>query len=146
LDAQTRPNPDVVIIAMGAVVPEAIEAVGLLAEDRRDVGLLVVTSADRLYGEWTAAHDEGRESHVESLLKQVPHTSALVSVLDGHPATLGWMGSIFGHRMRTLGVDHFGQSGSLPDLYRHHGIDTAAIMQAAERMAPGRPVRMLRLV
>ena len=139
------PNPDVVIIAMGAVVPEAIEAVGLLAEDRRDVGLLVVTSADRLYGEWMAAHDEGRESHVESLLKQVPHTSALVSVLDGHPATLGWIGSVFGHRMRTLGVDRFGQSGSLPDLYRHHGIDAAAIMQASQSLAPGRPIRHLRL-
>ncbi len=138
------PNPDVVIVAMGAVVPEAIEAVGMLAEDRRDVGLLVVTSADRLYGEWTAA--QGRyETHVESLLKQVPHTSAFVSVLDGHPATLGWLGSIYGHRMRTLGVDHFGQSGSLPDLYRHHGIDAAAIMQAAQALAPGRPLRHLRL-
>lgn len=138
------PNPDVVIVAMGAVVPEAIEAVGMLAEDRRDVGLLVVTSADRLYGEWTAA--QGRyETHIESLLKQVPHTSAFVSVLDGHPATLGWIGSVFGNRMRTLGVDRFGQSGSLPDLYRHHGIDAAGIMQAAEALAPGRPVRHLRL-
>jgi pyruvate dehydrogenase E1 component len=50
------------------------------------------------------------------------------------------MGSIFGHRMRNLGVDHFGQSGSLPDLYRHHGIDTGAILRAVQSLTPGRPI------
>jgi pyruvate dehydrogenase E1 component len=39
----------------GAIAPEALQAVGLMAEDRRDVGLLAITSADRLYAEWTAA-------------------------------------------------------------------------------------------
>ena len=32
----------------GAIAPEALQAVGLMAEDRRDVGLLAITSADRL--------------------------------------------------------------------------------------------------
>ncbi len=142
-------NPDVVIIAMGAVTPEAIKAVGLLAEDRRDVGLLVVTSADRLHGEWTAAErarDEGRHvpaTHIETLLASLPPNTGLVSILDGHPATLGWIGSVRGHRMRTLGVDSFGQSGSLADLYRRHGLDTQAILRAAAALAPGRPLRLL---
>src|SRR5262249_60665344 len=49
------PNAEIVVAYTGAVAPEAIEAVGLMAEDRRDVGLLAVTSADRLNAGWTAA-------------------------------------------------------------------------------------------
>ena len=143
------PGTELVIIAMGAVVPEAIRAIGLLAEDRRDAALLVVTSADRLHGEWTAAErarDDGRQvspTHIEKLLEPLSARAGLVSVLDGHPATLGWVGSVRGHRMRTLGVDSFGQSGSLADLYQHHAIDARAIMRAAQTLCPGRPLRLM---
>jgi pyruvate dehydrogenase E1 component len=65
-------------------------------------------------------------------------------VLDGHPATLAWLGSVQGHRVRSLGVEHFGQTGSIPDLYRHYGIDAAAIVAAAQGLTPGRPIRHLR--
>lgn len=34
------PNAELVVAFTGAVAPEAIEAVGMMAEDRRDVGLL----------------------------------------------------------------------------------------------------------
>ncbi|MBA4790954.1 MAG: transketolase [Rhizobiales bacterium] len=144
------PNCEVVVAVQGALAPEAIAAVGLMAEDRRDVGLLMVTSADRLNAGWTAA-SRAREaghwdamSHVERLLAPLPRHCGLVTVLDGHPATLGWLGSVLGHRTRALGVEHFGQTGTLQDLYRHHGIDTAAIVSAAQAIAPGRPVRHLR--
>src|SRR5262249_23446263 len=50
------PNCEVVIAYTGAVAPEANEAVWRIAEDRRDVGLLAVTSADRLNAGWTPAH------------------------------------------------------------------------------------------
>ena len=62
-------------------------------------------------------------------------------MLDGHPATLGWLGSVAGHRTRALGVEHFGQTGTIADLYRHFGIDTPAIVAAAESVVPGRPIR-----
>jgi pyruvate dehydrogenase E1 component len=144
------PNAEVVIAYQGAVAPEAIAAVGLLAEDRRDVGLLAVTSADRLNAGWTAA-SRARErglvharSHIERLLADVPSHCALVTVIDGHPAGLGWLGSVFGHRTRSLGVEHFGQSASIADLYRHFGIDANSIATAAERISAGRPVRYLR--
>jgi pyruvate dehydrogenase E1 component len=68
----------------------------------------------------------------------------LVTVLDGHPATLAWLGAVNGHRVRPLGVEHFGQTGSIPDLYRHYGIDANAIVAAAQAIAPGRPIRHLR--
>ncbi|HEY8565352.1 MAG TPA: transketolase, partial [Beijerinckiaceae bacterium] len=144
------PNASVVVAYTGAVAPEAIEAVGLMAEDRRDVGLLAVTSADRLNAGWTAAQ-RAREagaarasSHVERLLADVPSHCALVTVIDGHPATLAWLGGVYGHRTRALGVEHFGQTGTIQDLYRHFGIDARGIIEAAAAIAPGRPIRHLR--
>jgi len=144
------PNCQVIVAYTGAIAPEAIAAVGLMAEDRRDVGLLAVTSADRLNAGWTAAQ-RARErglvharSHIERLLADVPSHCGIVTVLDGHPATLAWLGAVAGHRVRALGVEHFGQTGSLADLYRHYGIDTNAITNAAQAIAPGRPIRHLR--
>ena len=75
------------------------------------------------------------------LFAEVPLHCGIVTVIDGHPATLAWLGGVGGHRVRSLGVEHFGQTGSIPDLYRHHGIDTNAIVAAAEGIAPGRPIR-----
>ncbi len=144
------PNAQVIVAYTGAVAPEAIAAVGLMAEDRRDVGLLAVTSADRLNAGWTAAQ-RARErglvharSHIERLLADVPAHCGMVTVLDGHPATLAWLGAVAGHRTRSLGVEHFGQTGSLADLYRHYGIDANAIVAAAQAIAPGRPIRHLK--
>jgi pyruvate dehydrogenase E1 component len=144
------PNCQVVVAYTGAVVPEAIQAVGLMAEDRRDVGLLAVTSADRLNAGWTAAQ-RARErglvharSHIEKLMADVPSHCGIVTVLDGHPATLAWLGAVRGHRVRALGVEHFGQTGSIPDLYRHYGIDANAIVAAAAALTPGRPIRHLK--
>jgi pyruvate dehydrogenase E1 component len=78
------------------------------------------------------------------LLAGVPAHCGIVTVLDGHPATLAWLGAVNGHRVRSLGVEHFGQTGSIPDLYRHYGIDADAIIAAAQAIAPGRPIRHLR--
>jgi pyruvate dehydrogenase E1 component len=144
------PNCQVVVAYAGAVAPEAIQAVGLMAEDRRDVGLLAVTSADRLNAGWTAAQ-RARErglaharSHIEQMLDEVPRNAGIITVLDGHPATLAWLGAVAGHRVRSLGVEHFGQTGSIPELYRHYGIDANAIVAAAAALTPGRPIRHLR--
>jgi pyruvate dehydrogenase E1 component len=144
------PNCQVVVAYMGSVAPEAIEAVGLMGEDRRDVGLLAITSADRLNAGWTAAERARQRgqvnamSHIERLLAALARECGIVSVLDGHPATLAWLGGVYGHRTKTLGVEHFGQTGCLADLQRHYGIDANTIMHAAQAVAPGRPVRHLR--
>lgn len=145
------PNAQVVVAYTGALAPEAIEAVGLMGEDRRDVGLLAITSADRLNAGWTAAQrarENGlvhAQSHVERLLDGVPPHCALITVVDGHPATLGWLGSVHGHRCRALGVEHFGQTGTIADLYRHYGIDARGILRAAEGMTRGKPIRHFRI-
>ena len=127
------------IVYTGAVAPEAMEAYGEVVESNPGAGLLAITSADRLLRGWGAARRARRaglavsgdvESHVESLLAPLAHDARIVTVIDGHPATLGWLGSVRGHRVEPLGVDRFGQSGSLPDLYREHGIGVEAILEA----------------
>ncbi|WP_296579831.1 transketolase [Phreatobacter sp.] len=143
------PNAGVALAYMGATAPEAIAAAGLLAETHRDVGVLAVTSADRLNAGWTAAerarqrghHDA--TSHVERLIGGLSRDCGLVTVVDGHPATLAWLGAVQGHRVKSLGVEHFGQTGTVGDLYRHHGIDTNAILHAAQAILGKRPVRYL---
>ena len=145
------PNAEIVLAYTGAVAPEAIQAVGLMAEARRDIGLLAVTSADRLNAGWTAAQrarEKGNleaQGHVETLLGGIPRHCRLLTVLDGHPATLAWLGSVIGHVTRSLGVEHFGQTGRIGDLYRHYGIDVQGILKAAETLSPGRPIGACRL-
>jgi pyruvate dehydrogenase E1 component len=144
------PNCQVVIAYTGAVAPEAIQATGFIAEDRRDVGLLAVTSADRLNAGWAAAmraRERGlvhARSHIERMFADLPPHCGIVTVLDGHPATLAWLGAVGGHRVRPLGVEHFGQTGTIAELYRHYGIDANAIIAAAQAIAPGKPLRHLR--
>jgi pyruvate dehydrogenase E1 component len=143
------PNAELVIAYTGALAPEAIAAVGLMAEDRRDIGLLAITSADRLNAGWTAAQ-RARErgvktarAHIERLLENAPSGCALITVIDGHPTTLAWLGAVHGHRTRSLGVEHFGQTGSIAELYRHYGIDAQGIMRAAQTLTSGKRIRHL---
>ncbi|MBT2132243.1 transketolase [Aliiroseovarius lamellibrachiae] len=140
------PNCDVVIAYQGAVAPEAIKAAGMIGETRRDVGVLAVTSADRLNAGLTAAQrarsrgNVNAQSHVEHLMQDLPPHCKLVTVIDGHPATLSWLGGVAGHQTIPLGVEHFGQTGTIGDLYRHHGIDAAAIVEKVAGLTQGRRV------
>lgn len=142
------PNCETVIAYQGAIAPEAIRAAGLLAEYRRDVGVLAVTSADRLYAGWTAAQKaragghRSTISHIDLLLADLPAHCRIVAVIDGHPATLAWLGSVGGHRMIPLGVDRFGQTGTVGDLYRSFGIDAESIVHSVGELTQGRPTML----
>ena len=138
---EPEPGTELAIVCTGAVTAEAIAAHDQMLEDVPGAGLLVVTSADRLNAAWHAA-ERARESAdrrgalpcpIESLLDPLAPDAALVTVVDGHPATLAWIGAVRGHHVQALGVEHFGQSGNLPDLYRHYRLDADAILDAAAR-------------
>jgi len=137
----------VVLAYQGTVSAEAITAAGLMSEDRHGVGVLAITSADRLFSDWRRGqrhHADGRlapPSHIERLLAPIPRDAAIVTIIDGHPATLSWLGGVEGHRVHSLGVDQFGQTGTIADLYRHFGFDAESIMRVVEAAAPGRPIR-----
>ena len=132
------------LVACGPVLPEVVEAHRLITEDLPGTGLLIVTSVDRLHRGWLAAQRTDWSptgSHVDRLLGSLPESAGLVTVLDGHPGTLSWLGSVRRHRIVPLGVDQFGQSGDIPDLYRLYGLDADAILDAAARLAVGASAR-----
>lgn len=137
------PNCQAVIAYQGAVAHEAIAAAGIIGEHRRDMGVLAITSADRLNAGWTAAQrarargDRKARSHIETLLADLPRDCLIVSAIDGHPATLAWLGSVHGHRTVSHGVEHFGQTGTVGDLYRHFGLDRHSIANAVLTLSEG---------
>jgi len=116
------------IVYSGAVAPEAMAAHAEIVEDIPGAGLLAVTSPDILHKDWGSSR--AGEAHINSLLDRLAPNAAIVTVLDGAPATLSWLGSVNGQRVHPLGVSKFGQSGDIPDLYRTYGLDTAAIVDA----------------
>ena len=128
-------DAEIAIAACGPVLPEALRALDAIAEDSPGAGLLVVTSADRLFRDWRLSCRAGRRtSHADRLLGRLPGRAGLVTVLDGHPATLSWLAGVRRHRIEALGVGEFGRSGDLPDIYRVYGLDDDAMVDAAARL------------
>ena len=116
------------------------EAFQEVSDDEPETAVLAITSPDRLYVDWQKA--KGMEltgmgipqSRIEKILDFVPRTATLVTVIDGHPATLSWLGSVRGHRVYPLGVSAFGQSGDIPDLYDCYGLDADKIINAIAKV------------
>jgi pyruvate dehydrogenase E1 component len=128
------PGAELAIAYCGAVAPEAIAAHAQILDDIPGAGLLAVTSSGRMHADWLAARRTGATSHAETLLSALAPGAGLVTVLDGHPAALSWLGSVRRHKVGALGVERFGQSGDITDLYQVYGIDTDAIIGAAARL------------
>lgn len=133
---------DIAIVFTGAVTPEVQEAAALLAEDLPGLGLLMVTSPDLLHRGWSARH-AGRwtgaagSSHADALLGALAPDAKLVTVIDGAPSTLSWLGSVRGMRVSPLGTDRFGQTGDLPDLFHRYRLDATAIIDAVAELCLG---------
>jgi pyruvate dehydrogenase E1 component len=136
------PNAEAAIVAMGAVMPEALAAWEELSEDVPGLGLLSITSPDLLHRGWTAAQaarwqGERRPSHVEQLLSRLSSDAGLVTIADAAPASLSWIGGVLGQRVAPLGVEKFGQTGSLADLYATYRLDGGAITEAVAEVLLG---------
>ncbi len=130
-------NAEAAIVFTGAIAPEVLDAYKLLAEDIPGLGLLNVTSPDLLHRDWSARRavrwtsSKAAPSHVENLLSSLAPGAGLVTVIDGSPGTLSWLGGVKGMRVSPLGVDRFGQTGDLLDLYQIYRLDADAIVDAA---------------
>ncbi|HEX6408988.1 MAG TPA: transketolase [Sphingomicrobium sp.] len=130
------PGSEAAIVAMGAVMPEALAAWDELRTDIPGLGLLSITSPDLLHRGWTAAQaarwkGERKPCHVEQLLSRLGRSAGLVTIADAAPASLSWLGGVLGQRVAPLGIERFGQTGSLADLYAAYRLDGAAITEAA---------------
>ena len=136
IDARGEPGWDpednaVHIFAAGVMVPEAVAAARELRARGVLANVFVVTSPDLLY----RGLREPRP-YLESLVTAEEEGVPVVSVLDGHSHALAFIGGALGVSQLALGVDHFGQSGARGDLYRHYGIDAAAMAQAVYSFLP----------
>ncbi len=120
------PGAELAIAYAGAIAPEAFEAFEHLVEDVPGAGLLAVTSPDLFYRSYSVG---GGLAH--ALLGDLHPRAGLVTVTDGSPAALAWLGAVCGHRVKALGVERFGQTGDLADLYRSYQLDADAIVDAA---------------
>jgi pyruvate dehydrogenase E1 component len=136
-------DAEAAVVFTGAIAPEAIAAWEMLREDMPGIGLLNVTSPDLLHRDWSAkraARWTGKAntpSHAETLLDAIAPHAGLVTIIDGAPSTLSWLGGVKGMRVSPLGTDRFGQTGDLPDLYRTYRLDSDAIVEAAAELFIG---------
>ena len=122
------------LVVIGALATEALAAWRDMIDDLPGLGLLVVTSPDLLHREWSArlagTGPDQSPSHIEALLAALPPGAGLVTLIDGSPAALSWLGGVDGRRVSPLGIDRFGQTGELSDLYRRYRLDPDAIVHA----------------
>jgi pyruvate dehydrogenase E1 component len=136
-ESDYRPGKNVVhLFVSGALVPEAVAAIPQLQADGIVANVFHVTSADLLFQDALAAQKERRQgkmraSWIEELVPVAERKAPVVTVQDGHPHTLSFVGGVLETRMVNLGVTEFGQSGAQDEVYRAHGIDTDSIVQAA---------------
>ncbi|MBL6680044.1 MAG: transketolase [Alphaproteobacteria bacterium] len=125
------PNPQLVIVYQGVIANEVIEAASILGERFKDIGVLSITSSDNLFHDWknksSNLHTHKEQSHIEVLLDYISKDTKLITVIDGHPMTLSWLGSVFGHKTIPLGVDRFGQTGNIKELFTEFAIDSNSI-------------------
>lgn len=125
-------NPRVTIAAMGAMISEALEAADRLEQQGVAADVICVTSPGLLFQALDARSGHGHgDTWILDQVLPASRATPLITVLDGHPHTLAFLASVQQVPLSTLGVTRFGQSGSLEDVYRYHGIDADSIIGAA---------------
>ncbi len=129
-------SPSVYLAGCGAVLPEVLAAAAELADEGIAAHVVDVTSADRLYRAWQRTLRQGVRTatapSIPGALRTVfPDRAPIVTVHDAASHTLSWLGSALGVPAVSLGVDTFGQSGAVADLYRAHDLDAGSIVNAA---------------
>ncbi len=132
-------RPRVVLAASGVAVHRAVEAARTLDDEGVAASVIDMTSPDRLFRRWQRSRRRAVRSGrrldpgdgLGALLVPAEHDAPLVSVHDASSHTLAWLGSALGLRQVALGVDEFGQSGTVDELHRVTGIDADHVVNAA---------------
>jgi pyruvate dehydrogenase E1 component len=137
LSSHPADRDQVTLVGAGAIMPEVLAAAETLASHAVTAGVVCLTSPDLVFRsvQQRARRTAGDVGCIVDELFPPQAPAPLVTVHDGHPHTLAFLAGARGDRTRCLGVTEFGQSSSLDDAYRIHGIDTAAIVDAALTLA-----------
>ena len=131
--------PDVILVGMGAVLPEVLAAADELSAAGLAIDVVCLTSADLVFRALQARQGlMAGDDAILDLLLPADRRAPIVTVLDGHPHTLAFLSAVRSTPIANLGVHDFGQSGDVQDLYRHFGIDAETIIGAALDLSDGR--------
>jgi pyruvate dehydrogenase E1 component len=129
--ADYHAKPHLHLIVSGVMHAEAIQASEAALEDGIYANIMSITSVDRLFRDWMAkTRGVRRPMYLDDLLPHADRHTPAITLLDGHPLALAWLGNVLQAPIRTLGVTDFGESAALPDLYRKHHIDADAVLSA----------------
>jgi pyruvate dehydrogenase E1 component len=139
IDAPPDDRPGVTLVTTGAMAPEAVNAAAILDDEGVQASVIQLTSPDLVYRSWrtafaaavAAATTRRRASVIDRLVPTDERSRPVVSVHDAASHSLAWIGSALGTRQYTLGVDRFGESGTIADLHELTGIDTDTIVNTA---------------
>ena len=128
--------PVVHLVGCGAVMPEVLEAAAELANEGVIAHVVDITSPGRLYGSWQRTLKQGirtanTPSFPGSMRPIFSERAPIVSIHDSSSHALAWLGSALGAPQVAMGVDSFGQSGNIPDLYKIHDLDAGSIVNGA---------------
>jgi pyruvate dehydrogenase E1 component len=141
-DYRTQPDytqrPRVHVFASGVMLEEALQASDMASEDGIYANVINVTSADRLFHAYVTASQHDTPSYLDELLPAAERCVPAITLLDGHPLTLAWLGALLHAPLKPLGVVHFGETGSLQQLYHKHHIDTDAVLTAMVQVLFGK--------
>ena len=132
-------RPGVTIVTTGVMAPEALAAADALGEEGVDAAVVHLTSPDLVYRSWqgtyraaaAAATVVRRPSRMHQLIPPEERHRPVVSVHDAASHALAWLGAAVGSRHIPLGVDRFGESGTIADLHAIAGISAGDIVNAA---------------
>ena len=139
VEAPVDDRPGVTLVTTGVMAPEALAAAAELEHEGVAATVIHLTSPDRAYRSWQrtfaastkAASVVRAPSHVHRLVPPEERSRPIVSVHDASSHSLAWLGSALGVRQYTLGVDRFGESGTIRELHEAVGIDSGSIVNAA---------------
>ncbi|MGB8652479.1 MAG: pyruvate dehydrogenase [Mycobacteriales bacterium] len=127
--------PAVTLVGVGALVPNVLAAADELQSLGVAADVVVVTSYDRLWRAVQARRGllRGPAHGVDEgvLDRAFGARAPLVTVLDGHPHTLAFLGTVTGTPVSCLGVSTFGQGGGVEEVHAHHGLDARSVVEAA---------------
>lgn len=128
--------PEINLVSTGVVIPEVLAAAQQLTEKGIIANVVDVVSPSRIFQNWqsstkNAIQDISQLQGSNFIETLISNKNPIVSVHDASSHAMAWLGSALGVHQISLGVDAFGQSGTIPDLYRINQLDTESIVKAA---------------
>ncbi len=129
----------IVVASSGPVMPEVLEAADLLADEGISASVIDITSLDRLFHGWrrhlaagaATLRRPGGTIHLAHLIHGPERRWPILTVHDASSHAMSWLGSVFGQPVFPIGVDRFGESGTVAELYETFGLLPEQIVNAA---------------